>query len=578
VIPSFSASNQATHRRFVVSSFESKPPPMPARRRVYEPPEPSGARLIEPPIVPAPGTGSIQALVDNNHVLRMGLDLAIGDMRLHELVAATRRELLMVASEYTGSYRDVNRPSNMAEWIARPLVVGGHQPELFHPGVWLKNSVLDAYARQVGGTAVNLIIDSDRCGRSAVDVPVGTPSAAHFEELPFDAPAAMPWEERRIVDQSVFESFGNRAADMLAPLVPDPIVRRWWPAVVERAKASHRLGLAIAQGRHLLEERFGLETLEVPVSELVRLPTVMVFTGWLLAHSRQLHDAYNAALATHRQARRVRSIGRPMPDLAVHQDTAGTWFEVPWWIWSRDDPRRRRMFAQLAMPDALALSDLETIRVELPISPQTSPAKWIDGLSRLEEHGYRLRPRALVTTLMARLLFADVFVHGIGGAAYDSITDDIVRRLVGSDPPRYAVASATLRLPLEPVFAGIEKADPTGDLAAVRRTLRDIAYHPERHLANGDGQSAEVRALVASKQEWVKTVATPELARRRCHEIRAANRLLVGHAGGMIRDLEAQAGELQEARKARGVLQARTHPWCFFPEKTLRDLLLLENG
>jgi hypothetical protein len=551
---------------------------MPARHRVHEPPEPSGARLIEPPIVPAPGTGSIQALVDNNRLLRTALDLTIGDMRLHELVAATRRELLMVASEYTGSYRDVNRPTNMAEWLARPMIVGGHQPELFHPGVWFKNSVLDAYARQVGGTAVNLIIDSDRCGRSAVDVPVGTPSAAHFEEVAFDAPAAMPWEERRVVDPSVFESFGSRAADMLKPLVPDSILRRWWPAVVERAKASHRLGLAIAQGRHILEERLGLETLEVPVSELVRLPTVMVFTGWLLAHSRQLHDAYNAALSTHRRARRVRSRGRPMPDLAVHQDAVGTWFEVPWWIWSRDDPRRRRVFAHLAMPDALVLSDLETLRVELPISPQTSPAKWIDALSRLEEHGYRLRPRALVTTLMARLLFADVFVHGIGGAAYDSITDDIVRRLVGSDPPRYAVASATLRLPLDQVFPGIETADPAAELAAVRQTLRDIAYHPERHLANGDGQSTDVRALVASKWEWVQTVATPDLARRRCHEIRAANSQLVSHAAGTMRDLEARAGELQSAQKARGVLRARTHPWCFFSEKTLRALLLLENA
>ena len=117
---------------------------MTTRRRIHEPPEPSGARLVEPPIVPSPGTGSIEALVDNNRLLRAALDVRIGDLRLYELVAATRREVLMVAAEYTGSYRDVTRPADMADWIARPLIVGGHQPELFHPGVWLKNSVLDA--------------------------------------------------------------------------------------------------------------------------------------------------------------------------------------------------------------------------------------------------------------------------------------------------------------------------------------------------------------------------------------------------------------------------------------------------
>jgi hypothetical protein len=551
---------------------------MPVRRRIHEPPEPSGGRLVEPPIVPSPGTGSIEALVDNNRLLRTALDLRIGDMRLHELVAATRREVLMVAAEYTGSYRDVTRPADVADWIARPVIMGGHQPDLFHPGVWLKNAVLDAYARQVGGTAVNLVVDSDRCGRAIADVPVGTPAEAGFEPVPFDAAAAeMAWEERPVLDRACFESFGERASMLLSPLVPDAILRRWWPLVVDRARASHRLGLAIAQARHIVEERFGLETLELPVGELVKLPTVMVFTGWLLAHARRLHEAYNDALSAHRRRHQVRGRGRPMPDLAVRHDAAGEWIEIPWWLWSRDDPRRRRVFAATA-PGMLALSDLETVRVELPISAETSPSKWIDALSRMEEHGIRLRPRALVTTLLARLLVADVFVHGIGGTAYDSITDEIVRRLVGSDPPRHAVVSGTLRLPLEPVFPGIESADPAAALIAVRRTIRDIAYHPERHLAARDDLPAEIRELVAAKQRWVETVPTPALARRRCHEIRAANVRLAGHAGGLVRGLEARATELTRAVKARRVLWARTHPWCFFPEKMLREFLLLENA
>jgi len=551
---------------------------MPARRRIHEPPEPSGARLVEPPIVPGPGTGSIEALVDNNRLLRSALDLRIGDMRLHELVAATRREVLMVAAEYTSHYRDVTRPGDMADWISRPLIAGGHQPELFHPGVWLKNAVLDAYARQVGGTAVNLVIDSDRCGRAAVDVPLGTPADARLEPVPFDAQAPeMAWEERPILDQACLASFGERASALLVPLVPDAILRRFWPLVVDRAKESHRLGLAIAQARHIVEERFGLETLELPVGELVKLPTVMVFTGWLLAHCHALHESYNAALASHRRARKVRGRGRPMPDLAVRHDSAGEWIEVPWWLWSKEDPRRRRVYASVS-PGALALSDMETVRVELPIAPDTSPSKWIDALSRMEEHGIRLRPRALVTTLIARLLFADVFVHGIGGAAYDTLTDDIVRRLVGSDPPRHAVVSGTLRLPLEGAFPGFDTADPRGDLAAVRRTLRDIAYHPEKHLSDDGDLPAAVRDVIVAKRRWVETVPTPALARRRCHEIRAANSRLAGHAAPEVRDLEFQVAALGQAVKAWRVLAARTHPWCFFPEKTLRSFLLLENA
>jgi hypothetical protein len=556
---------------------------MPPFRRTHTAPEESGARLIDPPVESADDApaASIETLVDNNRLLRAAFDTRIGDLRLWELVAATRREVLTVAAEYTSSYRDIDRPGDMADWIARPIVMGGHQPELFHAGVWLKNSVLDAYARTLSGTAINLVVDTDRCVRTSVGVPVGTPREAHLVEVPFDGPAAeMAWEERGIVDRDTFDSFGGRACDLLQPLVPDAILRRWWPLAVERAGECHRVGLALAQARHQLEDRFGLETLELPVSEMVRLPTVMVFMGWLLAHARQLHEAYNAALADHRRARRIRGRARPMPDLVMRtlDPAEGPWFEVPWWLWSRDDPRRRRVFANAATPGTLTLSDMETLRVELPIAADTSPSKWVDALSRMEEHALRLRPRAIITTLVARLLVSDAFVHGIGGAAYDQLTDDIVRRLTGCDPPRHAVVSGTLRLPVERLFPEMADRDPTAEIADVHRLLRDLEFHPERHLAPIERQPEEVRELVTQKLRWIDTFPTPTLARRRCREIRAANDRLASYTRDFRRDLLSRVGPLAMSVRARSVLGSREFPWCFFPEKTLKSFLLLENG
>ena len=557
--------------------------PPPSRRRVHEPPPESGGRLLDPPLEAASEAPavSIESLVDNNRLLRAAFDTRIGDLKLWELVAATRRELLTVAAEYTSSYRDVDRPTDVADWIARPIIMGGHQPELFHPGVWLKNAALDAYARRVGGTAINLVVDTDRCAATSAGVPVGTPREAHVEEIPFDTPAPeMAWEERGILDPDCFASFGERASRVLAPLEPDAILRRWWPLVVERAAESHRLGLAIAQARHALEARFGMETLEVPVSELVRLPTVMVFMGWLLAHAAPLHEAYNAALAEHRRRFAVRGRARPMPDLAVRTDgaTDGPWFELPWWLWSRNDPRRRRVFANTTTPGTLVLSDMETLRVELPISPDTPPSRWVEALSRMEEHDLRLRPRAILTTLVARMIVADVFVHGIGGAAYDLITDDIVRRLTGCDPPRHAVVTGTLRLPADRLFPGFATEDPAAELAAVHRTIRDLEFHPERHLGSRDSQPADVRDLIDHKHRWINTHPTPTLAKRRCREIRSANESLAVHTERMRAALLDRIEPLTTAARARAVLQSREYPWCFFPEKTLKTFLLLEIG
>jgi hypothetical protein len=251
--------------------------------------------------------------------------------------------------------------------------------------------------------------------------------------------------------------------------------------------------------------------------------------------------------------------------------------EVPWWLWSRDDPRRRRVFASISSPGALALSDMETLRIELPIGVDTPPSKWIDALSRLEEHSLRLRPRAILTTLVSRLLVADVFVHGIGGAAYDRITDDIVRRLTGCDPPRHAVVSGTLRLPVELAFPGFGADDPTAKLAAVQRAIRDLEFHPERHLEPIDSRPDVVRDLVAEKRRWIDTFPTTALVRRRCREIRAANERLAFHTQDIRRELLARVGPLATAVRARKVLESREYPWCFFPEKTLKTFLLLET-
>ena len=53
------------------------------------------------------------------------------------------------------------------QWVghqddSRPLVACGHQTELYHPGVWVKNVVIDAAARALDGQAVHVALDTVR--------------------------------------------------------------------------------------------------------------------------------------------------------------------------------------------------------------------------------------------------------------------------------------------------------------------------------------------------------------------------------------------------------------------------------
>jgi hypothetical protein len=52
-----------------------------------------------------------------------------------------RREMSDAALQFTRAYRDVNPAAARSD----RLILSGHQPNLFHPGVWFKNFALSQW-------------------------------------------------------------------------------------------------------------------------------------------------------------------------------------------------------------------------------------------------------------------------------------------------------------------------------------------------------------------------------------------------------------------------------------------------
>ena len=84
------------------------------------------------------------------------------------------------------------------------LIVAGHQPEFFHPGVWVKNFLLAGQARRHGRAALNLVVDNDAIKPSAIRVPVVADDPRHVTAgaIPFDRDGAdVPYEEYHVADR-----------------------------------------------------------------------------------------------------------------------------------------------------------------------------------------------------------------------------------------------------------------------------------------------------------------------------------------------------------------------------------------
>jgi hypothetical protein len=550
----------------------------------------------------------VAELVGENLRLRAGRSYDLQGRSLADVSRMARAELLDAARRWTAAYRDL--PAAPPDPQA-PIFLAGHQPQMFHPGVWFKNFVLGRLAARHGAAAVNLIVDGDAISDASLRVPGGSVSEPSAVQIPFDRPdPKIPYEERRIEDRELFASFGSRVVEQIAPLVADPLIERYWPLVLARAEESGNLGTCLAQARHQLESDFGgadtlnlggadipvcqvgsrpsgrqeclphqskQDTLEVPLSRLCRGEAFQWFAAHLLARLPQFHAVYNEALREYRRLHRVRSLSHPAPDLAKD----GPWHEAPLWVWTADDPRRRRLFARAAGGETV-LSDRRSWQATLPLEAEGDAAHAVEQLMKIQRGGARIRPRALITTLWARLALGDLFVHGIGGAKYDCVTDLLIEQFLGLAAPGFMVVSATLRLPIERPRAS------AADLQAIEHELREMTYHPERYLTSGADIPVCLKEsanhgrqeclphpsdLIAAKRRWIETPPTRANARQRCLAIRQANAALQPWLEDRRRRLIERQAETTRLLRANEILAWREHAFCLYPEPTLRGFL-----
>jgi hypothetical protein len=105
------------------------------------------------------------------------------------------------------------------------------------------------------------------------------------------------------------------------------------------------------------------------------------------------------------------------------------------------------------------------------LTPDGKPVAPVERLRDLARASVRLQ-RALTTTMFSRFLLGDLFIHGIGGAKYDSLATRS-RRYFGFDPRGSSLAYLWLGLPLDP-------ATPTGGLR--RSSLARPEIQSDRYL------------------------------------------------------------------------------------------------
>jgi hypothetical protein len=439
-------------------------------------------------------------------------------------------------------------------------IMTGHQPAFFHPGVWAKNIA----AATCKGQAVFLMVDSDQSGGISLNWPVvrhGACSEGQTSALPAASPLSFEQLPPLTTDsaQKLWQSLPEA-------LRKTPFVSVFQCAYIDSTENDHvsrwknammatevDLGITGIQYERLSDDFSFARRKSDPSAS---------FVAEVLLNAERFADCYNTALRTYRQRRDIPGHDHPIPNLSLTK----AWIEVPFWLLGASSPRRR-MFVLASSAERIHIRSGDEQVGEIAVSElRKNPVRCLrETLSE-----WRIRPRALATTMYSRLLACDLFIHGIGGAKYDQITDDIMRSYFGIEPPVYSCVTATLRLALP--HSGFDSLA----LANLHHRRRDLRFNPQRFSEHIVSPEALVRREAAiAESERLRNHEPSAHSKRRAtyEEILKANALVLQDPEAISEDLSKTLEVLQAQAASDRVANGREWFWCMHDRDALTRLI-----
>ncbi|CAN5413416.1 hypothetical protein BH10PLA1_BH10PLA1_13540 [soil metagenome] len=317
------------------------------------------------------------------------------------------------------------------------LFATGHQTELIHPGVWVKDALIHSAAEATGGQAYHFAVDTDSPKHLQLKWPGGSQPLT-------DDPNAITAEWSGLLGPPTPEHLAQltKSFDSAAGAWPfKPLAPEFLASMRRLSLESQSLDAAMVNAMHAIDWSLGLRHHAMVVSPIFQSLPYLSLVYHVLSRSRDFASDYNTALYEYRKEAGITNPGRPMPDLQMSATTC----EVPFWLDNLSTGGRERAQVACEIDGCVmrsATGERFVFKAHLPADEAAH-----ELLRWLRLHNLRLAPRALMLTTFIRLFIADQFVHGIGGGRYDQVTDKLIARHFKLAAPKFSVTTATLFFP-----------------------------------------------------------------------------------------------------------------------------------
>ena len=526
-----------------------------------------------------PAYEDIPGLISLNKERFKSYDFDINSIPFSGFREQVRSETLKKAGEYTEKIWSLCSNLNISstEKLScindsyapdKDITETGHSPILAHPGVLIKHGLINSIAKKVNGIGVNMVVDNDACHDNCLSIPDINGMDSSVERIEFlSSLYNLAFEEIKYTDSTQLLSFKEGVLKALHNPDMKKTFEDFINIVINLSGQTQQFSDLFTYARHAFLLRFGICNLEVPVSLISETEPFLNFFLHITANARSFVDIYNAKLREYRRLKKISSKANPLPDLMEK----GYVVELPFWIW-REGKSRKNLFASVANNRRISIICENKIVTHFDFGENCNSSGNLERLKDLINTGIKFRPKAIVNTMYSRMFFSDLFIHGIGGAKYDLVTDEIIREFFGVEPPAYATVSATLHLPYKPFNVSND------DVIALKHVIKDMDYNPDRYASGEIMEDAGMESMVSEKKELIAREAHNSEERHRSFDrLRELNALMKEKIRPLIKEKEKEQEDLEKRLRYNSIVTNREYPFCIYPELMLRELFKLTH-
>lgn len=432
-----------------------------------------------------------------------------------------------------------------------PMIVTGHQPVVYYPGLLFKDHFVGEMAKHIGGSAWNLIVDTDLADFQ-IPVPYYDNGQLHKTLISIPNPENLAYTSLQLPRQETDHLIQNM--DQHLATLPDSQIKNAFSRFRQNfyglLDAGHRFTEALSALRNKQDATMGHRITDHKISEIVGSYPYAHYVWYIIKHIRDYTSHYNLAV---KQGKRKDY--QPVKTLH-HQDG---WYELPFWL--EKDGKRLPVNLYKDQQRLIFRAGETGPEVNLVIAGKDE-ASIIEAI----RNSVVLYPKATTLTQVIRLFLSDIFIHGEGAVEYEKVNNTFLRDFFSmKSKGTFFSVSGDIYLPLMENLPDYENLQR--DYKQKQQWLKQVDRSPEDHLENGVASQYKEK-----KKEIVRQMSQEESGEQRRKHHRRLEQLDEEMKDLLSEKMEQVRKKLNHYKailKKKDILYERQYPYFLYPDEWL---------